>query len=434
MLQVVDYNTKLYALKRGFTDIEEFDIPKLEEKYGIRKDQFLDLKALQGDSSDNIPGVPGVGQKTAIALLQEYDNLDHIYDHLDEIKPAWAKKLSEGKELAYISKQLGEIQFDAPIRLDLDEMDVRKLDTAKLRGTLQKLEFRSLLRRLPDFMQSDEVIETEAPDEPGLFFALPGGKVVVNDGKVLCAKLLKLQQALPSIEFDTRIAGFLLGRTEPVSDEKSLKTLYDEQLKKFEDKPKLLRLAKQLDFPMQRLLAEIEARGVKIDSDGLAKLSADFGKKVNTLEKEIWELAGKEFNVGSPAQLSEVLFEKLQLPTAGIKRGRSGTYSTGRSELDKLKSQHEIIAKIGDYREVAKLKNTYVDTLPKLVDKDGYLHTSLHQDVTATGRLSSSNPNLQNIPIRSKLGQEIRRYFIASKGKVLVSADYSQFELRLAAA
>lgn len=434
MLQIVDHNTRLYALKKGFTNIEEFDIPALEAKYGIKKEQFLDLKALKGDSSDNIPGVPGIGEKTAIALLQEYDTLDNVFGNLDKIKPAWATKLRAGKDLAYISKQLGQIQFDAPVKLDLTAMDVKKLDTARLHDTLEKLEFRSLLRRLPDFMKSDKKTETAIKDEPGVYFTLPNTKVVVNDGKVLCEKLLKLQQTLPDIEFDTRIAGFLLGRIEPAGNEAELRALYAKQQHKFSDEPKLLKLAQELDFPMQKLLAEIEARGVRLDSDGLAKLSKEFGDTVKKLEQQIWNYAGSEFNIASPSQLSVVLFERLNLPTAGIRRGKSGTFSTGKKELAKLKGQHKIIDLIGEFREVSKLKNTYVDALPRLVDSKGYLHTTFQQDVTATGRLSSSSPNLQNIPIRSELGQEIRKSFIASEGKVLISADYSQFELRLAAA
>lgn len=434
MLQIVDHNTRLYALKKGFTDIEEFDIAALESKYGIKKDQFLDLKALKGDSSDNIPGVPGIGEKTAIALLQSYETLDNIYDHLDEIKPAWTKKLEAGKELAYISKQLGQIQFDAPVKLDLDAMDIKKLNTEKLCSTLEKLEFRSLIRRLPDYMKCNKKTLSPNMDVPGLYYILPNKKIVVNDGKVLCEKLLKLQQSLPEIEFDTRIAGFLLGRIEHAENETALKELYDKQLQKFSQKPKMLSLARELDFPMQKLLAEVEARGVRLDSEGLSKLSTRFGDMIKKLESQIWKCAGSEFNIASPAQLSTILFEKLGLSTAGIRRGKSGAFSTGKSELAKLNGQHEIISLIGEYREVSKLKNTYVDALPKLVDDKGYLHTTFHQDVTATGRLSSSNPNLQNIPVRSELGKEIRENFIASEGKTLISADYSQFELRLAAA
>ncbi|GHU08137.1 hypothetical protein FACS189431_3860 [Alphaproteobacteria bacterium] len=369
MLQIVDHNTKLYALKKGFTDIEEFDIAALEAKYGIKKGQFLDLKALKGDSSDNIPGVPGIGEKTAVALLQEYGDLDNIYTHIDDIKPAWAKKLTEGKELAYISKQLGQIQFDAPVKLDLAAMDVRQVDVEKLRAELMKLEFKSLLRRLPDYMRSDAPVET------------------------------------------------IIEQTEI------------EKIKNSQNSD----LIKKLDLQLEPLLRKIEARGVRIDVPGLEKLSTKMAGEIEKIEAEIWTLAGQEFNVSSPAQLSVILFDKLQLPTAGIKRNRNG-YSTGKKELDKLKGLHPIIALITDFRELTKLKSTYVDALPKLVDENSRLHTTFSQTITATGRLSSSDPNLQNIPVRTELGQEIRQYFVASPGKVLISADYSQFELRLAAA
>ena len=433
MLQVVDHNTRLYALKRGFTDIEEFDIVALEKKYGIRKDQFLDFKALVGDSSDNIPGVPGIGAKTATVLLEQYDNLDNIFAHVDEIKPAWAGKLGEGKDLAYITKSLAAIRFNAPVKLNLAAMDVSACDVQKVYDGLAKLEFKSLLRRLPASMKS---VASEAPaeaDAPGIYFSLPNKKVIANDAKVLCEKLLMVKEPLPTIEFDTRIAGFLLGRVQPASDEKSLRALYKEQSAKLAEIPKLNRLARQLDFPLQPLLAKIQAHGVRIDVGGLQKMSQTLEGKITKIEQEIYQLAGQEFNVSSPQQLSTILFDKLQLSTSGIKRNKAG-YSTGRGELDKLIGLHPIIEKITEYRELTKLKSTYVDALPKLVDKNSYLHTSLHQDVTATGRLSSSDPNLQNIPIRTELGQEIRKYFIASEGKVLVSADYSQFELRLAAA
>ncbi|MDR2524298.1 MAG: hypothetical protein LBC95_02010 [Candidatus Nomurabacteria bacterium] len=369
MLQIVDHNTRLFALKKGFTDIEEFDVAALEQKYGIKKQQFLDLKAIKGDSSDNIPGVPGIGEKTAVQLLRQYDDLDGIYAHLDEIKPAWRNKLADGRELAYTSRSLGEIQFDAPVRLDLPAMDVRGVDPEKLRAALMKLEFRSLLRRLPDFMRSNAPLE-----------------------------ILPEQTEIEKIK-NSQNSDFI----------------------------------KKLDLDLEPLLRKIEARGVMIDVAGLGKLSQVLAQRISAIEREIWDLVGEQFNISSPAQLSVILFERLQLSTAGIKRNKSG-YSTGKSELDKLRGAHPIIEKISEIRELLKMKNTYVDALPKLVDRDSRLHTTFSQTVTATGRLSSSNPNLQNIPIRTELGQEIRQYFVASPGKLLISADYSQFELRLAAA
>ncbi|MDR0957232.1 MAG: hypothetical protein LBM09_01490 [Candidatus Nomurabacteria bacterium] len=511
LLQVIDDNTELYALKKGLTNLEKFDVGAFEEKYGLRVDQFLDLKALKGDNSDNIAGVAGIGEKTAVSLLQEFNTLDGAYENLDKIKPAWRTKLEAGRESAYQSKQLAEIWCNAPVDLDLAAMDIKNLNPEKLRAELIKLEFTSLLKRLPDFMKTDDSVEVESEiiDNPSVYFTLDDGKIVVNDGKVLAEKILaekaldypnksgndetnevrdnntchpefisgsqennleilkqvsasppsaldslrinshesiRLRQndnnktwnnkntALPEIAFDTRIAGFLLGKIQPADTVENLKKLYEEQRAELETMPKLNRLAKQLDFPMQNLLAKIEARGVKIDTQELAKISNELQQKIEVLQQKIWDLAGYNFNISSSPQLSDALFEKLKLPTTGIKKSLRGYFSTGKAELHKLHGQHPIIELISEFREVSKLKNTYTDSLPELVDKNGYLHTDFRQDVTATGRLSSSAPNLQNIPIRTELGQSIRRAFVASSGKVLISADYSQFELRLAAA
>ena len=435
MLQVIDHDTELYALKNGLARLEKFDSAAFEKKYGIKAGQFLDLKSLKGDNSDNIPGVPGIGEKTALLLIQEYGSLDAIYANLDQIKPAWRSKLAAGKDSAYMSRELARIWCDAPIKLDLAAVDVKNLDVAKVKAELEKLEFTSLLRRLPDYMRSGDVTpEPEFEDAPGIFFTESDGRIVVNDGKILAEKLLATGKPLPEIKFDTRIAGFLLGRVEKAANLEQLRALALAQAKQLSTMLKLAKLARELDFPMQNLLARIEARGVKIDVKILEQQSREFGKKIAKLEQEIWTLAGREFNVGSAPQLSDVLFKELKLPTAGIKKSLRGYYSTGKKELDKLRDKHPIIDKITEVREVLKLKNTYIDGLPPLLAADGKLHTDFRQDVTATGRLSSSNPNLQNIPIRTELGREIRRAFVASDGKVLVSADYSQFELRLAAA
>jgi len=434
MLQVVDSDTELYALKKGLANLEKFDMAAFEQKYGLKVEQFLDLKSLKGDASDNIPGVPGIGEKTAITLLQEFGSLDAIYENLDKIKPAWRDKLAAGRDSAYMSRELSRIWSDAPLKLDLKAVDVKNLDVEKLRAELEKLEFTSLLKRLPDYMRGEAEAKPEPEDVPGLSYAESDGRVVVNDGKILCEKLLNENKPLPEIKFDTRIAGFLLGRVEKVANLDELRTVATEQAGRLGELPKMAKLAREIDFPMQNLLARIEARGVKIDVAVLESQGKEFVGRIAKLEREIWDMVGHEFNVGSAPQLSDVLFEELELPTTGIKKSIRGYYSTGRKELDKLRGTHPIIDKVTEVREVLKLKNTYVDALPNLVGADGKLHTDFRQDVTATGRLSSSNPNLQNIPIRTELGREIRRAFVASDGKVLVSADYSQFELRLAAA
>lgn len=457
MLQVVSDRTHLYALKKGFTNIEKFDITALEVKYGIKKEQFLDLKSLKGDSSDNIPGVPGIGEKTAMALLQEYGSLDEVYDNIALINPAWAKKLELGKDSAYMSRELTRLNLDAPLELDLVAMDVRKLDAEKLRAELTKLEFHSLIRRLPDYMlegqktdQSSSEVTNEVSNLPTEFKTVKndtGQIALVTEGSFIAHDIKKFFEnwAEPTIKtlrglelFDTKLAGFLLNSLRKVSDienetPEKIYALYTDRKEKLEVLPKLYKLACEVDFPLQILLAKIESRGVKIDLQILAKMSKKLHRTIDILEQQIWQLAGKEFNIASPVQLSEILFVTLDLPTKGIKKTARG-FSTGASELEKLRSLSPIIELIEKYRETTKLTSTYVDVLPKLVGESERLHTKFQQDVTQTGRLSSSEPNLQNIPTRTELGRQIRTGFIASEGKVIVNADYSQFELRLAAA
>lgn len=504
MLQLVGPLTHVYALKKGFTDIEQFDVAYFEEKYGISVEQFIDLKALKGDSSDNIPGVPGIGEKTGVALLQEYDTLDNIYAHIDDIKPTVAKKLIAGKESAYTSKKVAEIWCEAPIPLDLPALDARNLDTAKVADVLTKFEFSSLVRRLPKHMQKQEsnqaglfAAEPTAPTLPSLQLTdwpatlhldatasvvvhLTGETLLLSSDKKTYSQLplsevstsmwriLEMTTVVAydvkalyhaadaqgvSVVFDhvhdisqaaflidslkrDRSIGGLLGSEadvdEPAQVMAGLWSIYDAQLQAFVDEPKIATIAHTLDFPLTKLLFNMERAGIKIDKNLLEKMSLELGDEHSKLEQEMYTLAGYEFNIGSPAQLSAVLFTKLQLPTTGIKKGKTG-YSTGQKELDKLRGQHPIIELIEKTRELAKLKNTYVDTLPLQADASSRVHTTFNQDGTSTGRLSSTNPNLQNIPVRSELGRKIRGAFVAEKGNVFVSADYSQFELRLAA-
>lgn len=494
-LQLVDSHTKVFALKNGLSNIEEFDVDYFENKYGIEVEQFLDLKSLKGDSSDNLPGVPGIGEKGAVALLQEFKTLDGIYEHLDDIKPTIAKKLEAGKELAYMSKEVGRIWTDAPVQLDWDKASIENIDLAKVAEILHRLEFNSLAKRLPKHMQFDgKTVDTPITstiealkkvdwpdtleiDGPVLVEIIGDDVWVSTDRKTVASQPVKsvhknvwkaLEMAIVvsydikrlyhtlaahdifvhfTTVHDLRQGAFLV---DPLRRDRSPSGLigqedaeppvllagfwkvYDEQLAFFEDEPKVGRIAHEFDFPLTYTLFRIEHRGVLLDPKVLEKMSDDLGKQHKKLEQEMYSMVGYEFNIASPAQLSEVLFTKLQLPTAGVKKGKTG-YSTGQAELDKLKGQHPIIELIEQTRELAKLKNTYTDSLPKLVDEHNRLHTTFNQDVAATGRLSSTNPNLQNIPIRTDLGKKIREAFISDGDKVLVSADYSQFELRLAA-
>ena len=501
LLQLIDDNTGVYITRTGSTDLVRYDDAAFEEKYGVKVNQFIDYKALVGDSSDNIPGVPRVGPKAAQTLLTAYGDLDGIYAHVDEVKGAQQKYLIEGKESAYMSQKLAKIFTDTPIKIDWDEASIERTRVDKILEVLHKYEFSSLIKRLPKHMKiGDEVVDVEdiiedleesdtkpleqvdwpmplVIDGP-VFVEVFGDDVWIStDGKTASKKLIKevdrnfwhalvmartvsydaktLYHALDTLGaaakfddvHDLRQGAFLL---DPLARDRSVAALinnvsedpliilaglvgvYESQKTAFDKEPRLADIAYNYDFPLTYTLFQIEKTGVKIDPNNLKALSEKLGEEHARLEQEMYTMVGYEFNIGSPAQLSEVLFTKLQLSTQGIKKGKTG-YSTGQKELDKLRGQHPIIELIEQTRELAKLKNTYVDSLPKLVDSHNRIHTTFNQDVAATGRLSSTDPNLQNIPIRTEKGRQIREAFIADEGNVLVSADYSQFELRLAA-
>ena len=493
-LQILDSNTFLYALKKGVSNIDKFDVAEFEARYSIRIDQFLDLKSLKGDASDNIPGVAGVGEKTATQLLQQFDTLDGIYEHLDDVKESVRKKLIAGKDSAYMSKRLAALMFDAPVALDLPAMDIARLDTAKLKAMLVKLEFRSLLRKLPDAMKDKDnaptipALDTNDIEEiepgtaqavlimaPELVVWADGDNVWLSHERTKAACLTRVDAAkilvhvpmighdvkmflkqlladgittLPKVQHDTAQGSFLLNplrksrRLEdlvglesidsPQSAVRAIWALYDEQRQAFEALPDLSRVAHEMDFPLIAILARMEHQGIRLDAGVLDAMNTKLTREIADIQAQVHDMVGYEFNVSSPMQLSEALFTKLQLPTVGIKKGRTG-YSTGQKELDKLRGQHPIVELVERYRELAKLQNTYVTTLPQQADERGYVHTTFNQDVVATGRLSSTDPNLQNIPIRTALGRHIRDAFVPADGNMFVNADYSQFELRLAA-
>lgn len=528
-LQLVNSHTHVYALKKGFTNIELFHPESFVEKYGIDPHQFLDLKALKGDSSDNIPGVPGVGEKTALELIKSYKTLDGVYENLDLIKPTLRAKLEAGKDLAYLSKKLACIWTDAPIKLDLKAMDGTKIDTAELRDMLQKLEFKSLLNNLPTNMQN---VAPAASTAAGAKLKLPQNVLIDSDKKLAELKLADSEQLfiqsraagrhgrnpqvlllstdgqtmytldltkldkkhlagplskasplvgydvkstlkvlrelgcdpLPPVGHDVLVGAFLINalvRAQSLTDLaidilgydgapfEDLPTedfitrapeimavtvqLHAYQAKELAKLPKVAGLAKEVEWPVIPVIADMEYRGMKLNSAYLNKFSKELEDSISDLEQQIYGHADHEFNISSPAQLADILFTKLNLPTLNIKKTKTG-YSTAASELDKLRGQHPIIDLITGYREVTKLKSTYVDTLPTMVDENGRVHTTFNLTVAQTGRLSSADPNLQNIPVRTELGNRIRTAFEVDKGNVLVSADYSQFEIRLAAA
>ena len=512
MLQLISENTKVYAMKKGFSQIEEFNLKYFEEKYRLKQSQFLDLKSLQGDSSDNIPGVPGIGIKTATALLQEFNTLENIYSNLENIKPSWVKKLAAGKDLAFMSKDLAKIWTDAPVKLNLEDADITNFDYNKLLDIFKKLEFNSLILKIPKSMRTgktnssstqvslldknntnlsnnfkkidyesvdiflekidNENLALDIDNEGKIYIAndkkytiinnkeqlkniSEKNKIIFYDAKNIFHQLDNIKMYLEfkniyeikQAEFllnplirDKSISsifinnnGFVFDENNIVSRLSAILKIYHNQIIRLNSYPKILDIAENYDFPLISILFEMEKKGVKIDPDFLDKKSKEFSLYLEKLEKDIIQLAGEGFNISSPLQLSKILFEKLALPTKGIKKTKNG-YSTGQKELEKLKDYHPIIAKIEEFREYSKLKNTYIDALPKLADKNNRIHSTFNQDITSTGRLSSTNPNLQNIPIRSELGRQIRQGFISDNNNVIISADYSQFELRLAAA
>ncbi|HEX5394793.1 MAG TPA: DNA polymerase I [Candidatus Saccharimonadales bacterium] len=528
-LQLINGHVKVYALKRGFSNIEEFHPESFTAKYGIQPEQFLDLKALKGDSSDNIPGVPGVGEKTAIELLKEYETLDGVYKNLPNIKENLRVKLEAGKESAFMSKEIARLWTDAPVKLDLKATDVTKLDAAHLQALLQKLEFRSLLNNLPEHMRAavpavetlggaklelpknvrvesdDKLKEIKLPATEQVFVhSRSSGKhgrgpqvlmLSANETTVYTLDLTKLSPKavtsilspkialagydvkstlkllielgsndLPEVKHDVLVAAYLLNsliRAQSLNDlavselrydgsnlddlDKDelmqrapeimavIRGLYERQTKEFIEMPTIAKLAQKVEWPLTPVLANMEYTGIKLDTAYLKKFSKQIEDSISELEQKIYGHADQEFNIGSPGQLADVLFVKLNLPRDGIKKGKTGL-STAANELAKLRGLHPIIDLITQYREVVKLKNTYIDTLPAQVDKNSRLHTTFSLTIAPTGRLSSADPNLQNIPVKTELGKNIRTAFVAGKGNLFVSADYSQFELRLAAA
>ena len=487
MLQLVNDMTTVYAIKSG-SKIEAFDIPYFEGKYGLKTSQFLDLKSLMGDSSDNIPGVPGVGKKTAVALLSAYGTLDEVFNNLYQIKPAIRKKLEAGKDLAYMSKELADIWTNAPISLDLKHLNARNLDKVKLLNKLRELEFNSLIRRLSSDsfskmqLEEDKVISLkEVPldnnfkagailadnyvylDNDTLLVSYDKKNFVrlnINDDrelikilniigfdlKSLLKRLLALgYETLPNVVFDVAQGEFLVNPLRAVRDVKEylldptpelilseIIRQHNKQEVTFKEDLELYRLAKNIDFKLIKVLAKMEFLGIRIDKAYLKKMSDKLKVEIEKLEETAFNLSGEKFNLSSPKQLSEVLFDHMNLPTKGIKKGKTG-YSTGQKELDKLRGIHPIIEVIERYRELTKLINTYIDTLPVLADENDRVHTTFNQNVVVTGRLSSTDPNLQNIPIRTELGRKVREAFVPKEGYTFIQADYSQFELRLAA-
>ncbi len=503
-----------------------YGIPEVTEKYGFPPERLVDYKGLRGDSSDNIPGVKGIGEKGATDLIREFGSLESIYTALEEVKPKVREKLESEREMAFLSKKLGTIDTAAPVTLSLDACVTHDFDHTKIEHFLRSLDFYSLMKRIPggerknlesgiknqektkkrkqkkietkDGLESwlgsvqNEALaivlrEKEASlfgsagiESVGLatavegvevawnettyhtlsaFFADPKKKKITISGKTLSHALAEVDMTLSGVTDDVLLSAYILhaGRRADIESlvleyagaawsgltlseqAKALCSVASDLRNNLEalateqgGKHTVMTLLRDIELPLVPVLFAMERTGILLEPEVFQKLSQEIDASVKSLEKKVYKYIGKEFNLNSPKQLAEVLFIDLAIPTEGIKKNKTG-YSTASPELEKLRAEYPIIKLIEDYRELFKLKTTYVDVLPGLVHADGRLHTTFHQDVASTGRLSSVDPNLQNIPIRTEWGTRIRTGFIAAPGKKLVGADYSQIELRIAA-
>jgi DNA polymerase-1 len=415
-LQLVRDGVEVYTMRKGIQDVVVYDERAVKKRFGFSPGLLPDFKGLMGDPSDNIIGVPGIGEKTAKILIQNLGSLEEIYKKFKKdkksfakigIKPRIIKILEENEEEAFFSKALAVTRKDVPISFSLaDSKWTDGLEKEKVKSLFLKFGFKSLLKRLSSDEDSAKSLFGEG---------LGGAEVKV------AFWLLDSRRINPSIQD-------ILDTTR-TSSLKEAKEVLEKDIKKSD----FAKLFYEVELPLVNVLSRMERNGVLLDIDYLKSLSADYHKRLNVLENKIWALAGEKFNINSPKQLSEMLFEKMGISTKGVRRTVQGVFSTRFSELEKIKDRHKIVEEIFSYRELAKLTSTYIDNLPNLTREDGRLHTSFNQTGTTTGRLSSSDPNLQNIPTRTDFGHAVRRAFIVPKGWRLISFDYSQIELRVAA-
>lgn len=505
MFQLVNKKVKVLSVRKD----KMFEEADVKECFGVEPQYVTDYISLAGDKADNIPGVSGIGEVSAKSLINQYGRIEDILAHIDQLKSErLSASLREQKEIALFSKELAELESNAPIQFKLDDMRVNEPDKKKLFKLFSDLEFRRYAEELSKDVQKQGTLSVkqiktasegkalaaqmikkgkfafllDCPQERDEFFVSAHMVISLGESEVFCVKtdqlnLLKdvfaktevikithdMKENLKTLRemkcemrgkvFDCLLAGYLLIPTRqgndtgalawqylktsiPETDKllhetKALYQLYAPLLEEVKERG-LLELLDEMETPLAHVLASMEEEGVKLDVVLLKKLSRESSKKIEGLMKELFKLAGEEFNLNSPKQLSHILFEKLNLPV--IKKTKTG-FSTNEEVLTRLAEQHPLPALILEYRQLAKLKSTYIDALPKLIDPhSGRVHASFNQTGTETGRLSSNNPNLQNIPIRTDLGREIRKAFIPSKkGHMIISADYSQIELRVLA-
>ena len=468
-----------------------FDTAAFVEKYGVRPEQFVDVKALMGDSSDNIPGVPGIGEKTALKLIAEYGSLDGIYDGLEEKKltKGTITKLADGKQSAYDSQFLARIKRDVPLNITLDDFAYHGAHRAELLDLFTGFEFFALIKRLGLEKEEEEAIEIVAKESDATALSLKKGEkyaisfdfeedmaaisdgedsylikgistlapyldgdyhLIVHDEKTALHALFDKGINFTACKDDLMLMAYIAAVTDNdftfdkltqrllAKEAKSLteRAYYTMKLYKLFmeelEKSGQLSLYRDVEFPLCRVLFEIEKVGFSLDVDAIRAFSVQLGMMQEEFAERIYEAAGEEFNINSPKQLGYILFEKLGFPHA--KKTKSG-YSTNAEVLERLRPYAPIVGDVLEFRQYGKLKSTYADGLAAAADDNGRVHTSFRQALTATGRLSSIEPNLQNIPIKTELGREFRKFFVArDENYVLIDADYSQIELRLLAA
>lgn len=485
-LQLISGSAFVVLTKKGVTEVKQYGEPELMEDYGLRPDQIVDLKSLMGDASDNIPGVPGVGEKTALKLIGSYGSLENLYNHIGELPPnKLREKLDQNQKSALMSRELATIHTEVPLPFDLENAAFSGFDKRRLQAMCEKYDFRSFLKRFEAAAPEPE-IKTESIGLDGVAnlaeqgeFALLVGEEDVRlavDGeadwvlpvkKNLLSEGFDLQEALDAIAphihgkiivhdskahmhiynggfegaFDVMLAAWVLDPSwskydvQSVLDRARLPWAASSLVKLAREQREAIRtngleeVYYNMELPLARVLFGMETQGFYVSDEALRQLKTKYEGEIDRLSKEIYRLAGSEFNINSPKQLGKVLFEDLGLSTG--KKKKTG-YSTDIEVLESLADSHEIIPLIIEFRQVSKLKSTYVDGLLALV-RNGYVHTTFLQPATATGRLSSVEPNLQNIPVRTDMAQDIRRAFVAPEGFTIVSADYSQIELRILA-
>lgn len=427
-LQLVDNKrVQVYTLRKGLSDTVLYDEETVLARYGFPPELVPDYKGLCGDTSDNIIGVPGIGEKTATELLQKFGTVEVIYKKLKKdkeafmkagIKPRVVKLLEENEEEAVFSKTLATIRRDAPITFILPQYTWKhEVDTGKLTQLFDELEFATLKRRALALIG----VPPTGGEDP-----LADGELSVNSE--LFTKTRIALWLLNSNKTDVTLED-IRAHTKEGTLEAALKKL-EKELKEKE----LTKVYEDIELPLVPILTRAEERGVLVDVGVLEKLSTEYHKELTSIEKRIYKLADGEFNINSPKQVGEILFEKLKLPLKGIGKTGGGAVSTRESELEKLKDAHPIVGVILEHREIQKLLSTYIDAIPKLVDTNSRLHTHLNQTGSRTGRMSSDSPNLQNIPSSEEHGDRIRAAFVAPKGHVLLACDYSQIEMRVLAA